>query len=57
MSECDDPLIYHITVQAIFGGQMISVFVKSPKEIFVELVDVGSDCIFQRRIWLPWGNR
>lgn len=29
---------------------MIGVFVESLKEILVELVDVGSDCVFQRRV-------
>ena len=42
----DDPLIYDVAVQAIFRGQMIGVFVESLKEIFVELVDVGRNCVF-----------
>ena len=33
----DDPLIYNVAVQAIFGGQVIRVFVESLKEILVEL--------------------
>lgn len=37
-------------------GQVIGVFVESLKEILVELVDVGSDCVFQRRIWPLWGQ-
>src|SRR5438132_1602188 len=52
----DDPLIYDVTVQAIFGGQMIGLFVKGLKEIFVDLVDVGSACVFQRGIWRLWGQ-
>ena len=52
----DDPLIYDITVQAIFRGQVIGVFVESLKEILVDLVDVGSDCVFQRRVWPLWGQ-
>ena len=52
----DDPLIYDVTVQAIFGGQMIGVFVESLKEVFVDLVDVDSDCVFQRGIWPLWGQ-
>jgi hypothetical protein len=52
----DDPLISDVTVQAIFGGQVIGVFVESLKEMFVELVNVSSDCVFQRRIWLLWGQ-
>ena len=47
----DDPLIFHVPLQAIFGGQVIGVFVESLKETLVELVDVGSDCVFQRTIW------
>src|SRR5436190_21881220 len=47
----DHPLFYDIAVQAIFGGQVIGVFVESLKETFVELVDVGRDCVFQCRIW------
>ena|SRR6266404_4549021 len=50
----DDPPIYDVTVQAIFCGQVIGVFVEGLKEALVELVDVGSDCVFQRRIWLLW---
>jgi hypothetical protein len=52
----DDPLIFHVPLQAIFGGQVIGVFVENLKEIFVELVDVGSDCVFQRGIWPQWGQ-
>jgi len=52
----DDPLIYDITMQAIFGGQMVGVFVEGLKEIFVDLVDVGSDCVFQRGVWPLWGQ-
>ena len=52
----DDPLIYDVIVQAIFGGQVIGVFVESLKEILVNLVDVGSDCVFQRNIWPLWGQ-
>ncbi len=52
----DDPSIFHVPLQAIFGGQVIGVFVESLKEIFVELVDVGSDCVFQRGIWPLWGQ-
>lgn len=52
----DDPLIYDVTVQAMFGGQMIGIFIESMKETLVELVHVGSDCVFQRRIWLLWGQ-
>ena len=51
LSVDDDPLIYDVIVQAIFGGQVIGVFVESLKEILVKLVDVGSDCVFQRGIW------
>ena len=43
-------------MQAIFGGQVIGVFVESLKEIFVDLVDVGTDCVFQRGIWPLWGQ-
>ena len=52
----DNPLIYCVTVQAIFGGQVVGVFVESLKEILIELVDVGSDCVFQRGIWSLWGQ-
>ena len=52
----DDPLIFDVTVQAIFGRQVIGVFVESLKEILVDLVDVGSDCVFQRRVWPLWGQ-
>lgn len=47
----DDPLIFDVTVQAIFRGQVLGVFVESLKETLVELVDVGGDCVFQRGIW------
>ena len=52
----DDPLIYDVPVQAIFGGQVIGVFVKSLKEILIDLVDVSRGCVFERRIWLLWGQ-
>jgi hypothetical protein len=52
----DDPLISDVTVQAIFGGQVIGVFVESLKEIAVDLIDVGNDCVFQRGIWSLWGQ-
>jgi hypothetical protein len=42
----DDPLIHDVTVQAIFRGQVIGVFVETPKETLVELVDVCGDCVF-----------
>ncbi len=46
----DDPLICNVIMQPVFGGQVIGIFVENPKEIFVELVNVGSARIFQRRI-------
>jgi hypothetical protein len=52
----DDPLIYDVSVQAIFGGEVIGVFIESLKETLVELIDVGSNCVFQRRIWPLWGQ-
>ena len=30
---------------------MIGVFIEGLKEVFVDLVDVGSDCVFQCGIW------
>src|SRR5437762_14216589 len=47
----DGPLIEDVIVQAIFGGQVIGVFVKSLKEGLVNLVNVGNRCVFQRQIW------
>ena len=47
----DGPLIEDVIVQAIFGGQVIGVFVKSLKESLVNLVNVGNRCVFQRQIW------
>ncbi len=35
---------------------MIGVFVETLKEALVDLVDVGSDCVFQRRVWPLWGQ-
>jgi hypothetical protein len=35
---------------------VVGVFVESLKKILVELIDVGSDCVFQRRIWPLWGQ-
>ena len=51
LSVNDDPLICNVIMQSLFGGQVIGIFVESPKEIFVELVNVDSARVFQRRIW------
>src|SRR5205814_4910793 len=52
----DDPLIFDVTEQAIFRGQVIGVFIEGSKKLLMNLVDVGSCCVFQRRIWSLWGQ-
>jgi hypothetical protein len=45
------PLICDVIIQPVFGGQVIGVFVENPEEIFVELANVGSARVLERRIW------